>query len=92
MGVEGWLFVKEFLFLCPFQSDLAGNQFAAHSGSDETFVFFRDGIRLTWYVHWTQLVHLTYDIRGVIDLWCHIQQAALTLSISCCFALSIGAP
>ena len=49
------------------------------------------GIRLTRYVHETQLVHLTYDIRGVIDARCKTRPAAFTLSISYRFALGIVA-
>jgi len=39
-----------------------------------------------------QFVHLTKDIMGVIDAQCNKRSAALTLSISCRFALDIAAP
>jgi len=51
----------------------------------------RDSIRLGVHVYWTKLDHLIQDIMGVIDVQCNNRVVALTLSISCRFALGIVA-
>jgi len=51
------------------------------------------GVNSGWRVNWHGASFiLLKDIKGVIDTRCYNLAAALTLSISCCFALGIVAP